>query len=236
LVTVVLPVYNERENLRAVVEELAEVLRARPHEIVAVDDGSTDGSLAVLRELSASCPALRVIELERHAGQSAALAAGFEAARGTIVVTMDADGQYDPRDAAALADRLDRHPEFAAVIGYRQERQDGWWKALQGRVGNAVRNFVTGDAVRDTGCSLKALRREMVERLPRFDGMHRFLPTLVRREGGRVAEVAVAHRARRFGRSKYGMWRRAYRGASDVLGVRWLLHRALPTGRRRDHE
>lgn len=235
LISVVLPVYNERDNLGPLLAELDAALGGAPHEIIAVDDASTDGSLAALRALRARHARLRVLALASHAGQSAATLAGCDAARGEIVVTLDADGQNDPADIPTLLDRLGSTPECAAVVGYRATRRDSAWKRLQSRIGNAVRNRLTGDDIRDTGCALKAVRRETLQALPRFDGMHRFLPTLIRLRGGRVEEVPVAHRPRRFGRSHYGMWSRALRGLCDALGVRWLRRRALVYQAREQH-
>lgn len=227
VVSVVLPVFNERDNLGPLMSEIAAALAVRPHEIIAVDDGSTDDSLVVLGKLRERHPRLRVVALEAHAGQSAATMAGCDAARGEIVVTLDADGQNDPQDIPALLERLEATPGSVAVVGYRVARRDSVWKRLQSRFANAVRNRLTGDAVRDTGCALKAVRREALGALPRFDGMHRFLPTLIRLRGGLVLEAPVGHRPRRFGRSKYGMWNRALRGLRDALGVRWLHRTAL---------
>lgn len=227
MLSVVLPIYNERENLAPLLAEVAAALGRQAYEVVAVDDSSTDGSLDELRRLRARHPALRIVRLDRRAGQSAALSAAFEAVRGDVIVTMDADGQNDPADVPRLVTVLAGDPSLAAVTGYRVRRADSGWKRLQSRVANVVRNRLTGDAVRDTGCGLRAMRRQAVGRLPRFDGMHRFLPTLIRLAGGTVQELPVAHRARRYGRSKYGMWNRAMRGLRDALGVRWLRRREL---------
>lgn len=225
--SVVLPVHNERDNLAPLLAELAAALGARSYEIVAVDDASTDGSLEELRRLRAEYPQLRILRLERHAGQSAALAAGLDAARGVTIVTIDADGQNDPADIPRLLTRLDEDPSLTAVVGYRVRRVDSRWRRLQSRVANRARDWLTGDAVRDTGCGLKVIRRRALRALPRFDGMHRFLPTLVRLGGGAVLELPVAHRPRHRGRSKYSMWNRAARGVRDALGVRWLRRRRL---------
>lgn len=227
MVSVVLPVYNERDSLAPLLEEIALALRATPHEIVAVDDGSTDGSLAELKQLARRHPALRIVVLERHAGQSAVFVAGFDAAHGDVIVTMDADGQNDPADLPTLLGALRAKPDIAAAVGYRVDRVDPGWKRLQSRIANAARNRITGDLVRDTGCSLKAMRRGAIERLPRFNGMHRFLPTLIRISGATVHELPVSHRPRRYGKSKYGMWNRVFRAAWDALGVRWMRRRAL---------
>ena len=227
LVSIILPVYNERENLSPLLQEITEALQGIAHEIIAVDDASTDGSAEALGGLAVESPTLNVLRLRTNAGQSAACAAGFGVARGDVIVTMDADGQNDPADVPALLAVLADDPTLAAVVGYRVVRRDSRWKLLQSRVANAVRNWITGDSVRDTGCSLRAIRKDVVERLPQFNGMHRFLPTLVRQGGGRVVEMPVSHRPRLWGESKYGMWNRGFRGLRDALGVRWLSRRAL---------
>lgn len=234
MVSVVLPVYNERENLAPLLDEVATALREIPFEIVAVDDGSTDGSLEELHRLVVRHPELRIVAFERNSGQSAAFSAGFDLARGDVVITMDADGQNDPRDALTLLRALEAQASVAAVVGYRERRADSAWKLLQSRVANRARNWITGDAVRDTGCSLKAMRRDALAHVPRFDGMHRFLPTLIRAGGGTVLELPVSHRARRYGESKYGMWNRAARGLRDAFGVRWYRRRALEYALRND--
>ena len=226
-VSVILPVYNERENLAPLLREITEALEGVSHEIIAVDDASTDGSAETLRSLTVERPTLKLLRLRTNAGQSAACAAGFGAARGDIIVTMDADGQNDPADVPALLNALANDPTLEAAVGYRVVRRDSRWKLLQSRIANAVRNRITGDSIRDTGCSLKAIRKDVVERLPHFNGMHRFLPTLVRQRGGRVVELPVSHRPRLWGESKYGMWKRVFRGLRDALGVRWLSRRAL---------
>lgn len=227
MLSVVLPVFNERDNLAPLFDELGAALGDRRYEIIAVDDGSTDGSLDELLRQRRDRPALRVITLRQRSGQSAALAAGWTAARGDPVVMLDADGQNDPADIPTLLDRLQTDPRLAAAAGYRVRRRDSRWKRAQSRIANAVRNWITRDRVRDTGCSLKAVRRDALTALPRFDGMHRFLPTLIRLQGGLVAEVPVSHRPRRSGHSKYTARNRALEALRDALGVRWLRRRAL---------
>jgi glycosyltransferase involved in cell wall biosynthesis len=227
VVSVVLPILNERQNLAPLFAEVVSVLRGVPHEILAVDDGSTDGSLEELQRLRATYPELRIVSLAASAGQSAALSAGFGAARGSIVVTMDADGQNDPRDIPALLAALERDATLSAAVGYRGHRADTAWKRVQSRIANTVRNWITRDGMRDTGCSLKAMRREVLVHIPRFDGMHRFLPALIQAVGGQVRELPVTHRPRRAGVSKYGMWDRALRGLPDAFAVRWYRRRAL---------
>jgi glycosyltransferase involved in cell wall biosynthesis len=227
MVSVVTPVLDERESLAPLIEEIAATLGDCDFEVVAVDDGSTDGSWEELRRLKREYGFLQPVALDRHAGQSAALLAGFELARGAIVVTLDADGQNDPAEIPMLVEQLQQHPEWIAVVGYRKPRADSGWKRLQSRIANAVRNWLTGDSVRDTGCSLRAMRREALQGLPRFAGMHRFLPTLMRMQGGVVVEVPVTHRRRTGGKSKYGMWDRVFAALRDALGVRWLGRRRL---------
>jgi dolichol-phosphate mannosyltransferase len=226
--SLVVPVYNERDNLPLLVEEIGRALAGRSgrYEIVAVDDGSTDGSLDVLKALKRAHPELHILALAAHAGQTAAFAAGFGAARGNVVVTLDADLQNDPADIPALVAELETSGA-AAVAGYRVERRDTAWKRLQSRIANGVRNRLNRETIRDTGCSLKAFRADALRALPLFNGMHRFLPTLVRMHGGRVTEAPVRHRPRRFGRTKYGMWNRVFRAFVDALAVRWMQRRAL---------
>jgi dolichol-phosphate mannosyltransferase len=225
--SVVLPVRDERENLAPLLGEIRAAMDERRYEMLAVDDGSTDGSLAELRRLAGTMPELRVLRLGAPAGQSAALVAGWEAARAAIVVTLDADGQNDPADIPRLLARLSTSPDLAAVVGVRTGRRDSGWKLVQSRVANSFRNWITGHRVQDTGCGLKVMRRAALGGLPRFDGMHRFLPTLIVLRGGRFEELPVAHRRRRHGRTKYGAWNRALRGLRDALGVRWLARRRL---------
>ena len=218
--------YDERDNLEPLVREIASALAGRHYEIVAVDDGSTDGSLETLKDLKRTHSELHIVSFEANAGQTAAFAAGFRAARGAVIVTMDADGQNDPADVPALLDTLQRSAA-SAVVGYRIRRHDSGWKRLQSRIANAVRNRLNHETIRDTGCSLKAFRADAVRDLPWFSGMHRFLPTLVKLYGGTVTEVAVRHRPRRSGRTKYGMWNRVFRSLVDALAVRWMQRRQL---------
>lgn len=223
-----IPVYNERENLAPLLSEIAAALRPvlPAYEVLAIDDGSTDGSREELRRLRPAHPELRLVGFERNAGQTAAFAAGFRAARGPVVVTLDADLQNDPADIPALLAELER-TGAGAVAGFRLNRRDTAWKRLQSRIANGVRNWLTAERIRDTGCSLKAFRAEAIRDLPLFHGMHRFLPTLVRMNGGTVAEVPVRHRPRRFGATKYGMWNRVFRALADAFAVRWMQRRVL---------
>ena len=224
--SLVIPVYNERDNLAPLIGEIEQALAGRRFEIVTVDDGSTDGSLEALRELKRAHPALHIVAFAANAGQTAAFAAGFQAARAPVIVTLDADGQNDPADIPGLVDALARSGA-TAVAGYRVDRHDSRWRLVQSRIANAVRNRLNRETIRDTGCSLKAFRAPAVRALPLFNGMHRFLPTLVKLQGGTVAEAPVHHRPRRSGRTKYGMWNRVFRSLADAFAVRWMQRRAL---------
>jgi dolichol-phosphate mannosyltransferase len=226
--SVVFPVYNEEENIPLLLAEIAAAVDGRgwSYEIVAVDDGSTDRSLEVLRESTTRYPTLRVLALAKNSGQTAALDAAWRAARGRLVVSLDADLQNDPADIPALVKRLEE-TKSDMVIGVRVNRQDTWSRKMQSRIGNGVRNWITGDRITDTGCSLKLLRREAIDRVRLFTGMHRFLPTLVRYAGYKVVEMPVNHRPRQFGQSKYGAMNRAFRGLADCFAVRWMGTRML---------
>lgn len=223
-VSLVVPVYNEEENLPILVGEIRAAMAAlgRPFESIFVDDGSRDGSLAVLRRLASEDPTLRLVHLRRNSGQSAALTAGFRRARGEVVVTLDADLQNDPADIPRLLAAL---AAADCVSGVRQGRQDSWVRRVSSRIANGVRNRLTGESISDVGCSLKAYRAEFVRRLPMFTGMHRFLPTLVRWSGARVVEVPVSHRPRRFGVAKYGIGNRLWKALADLFAVRWMRRR-----------
>lgn len=226
--SVVFPVYNEEENVAILLSEIAKALANQPwsYEIVAVDDGSTDRSVAVLREAQRTYPNLRIVSFEKNSGQTAALDAAWRAAKGKFIVSLDADLQNDPADIPALMRKLEESGSDM-VTGVRVNRQDTWSKKVQSRIGNAVRNWITGDQITDTGCSLKLVRREAVEGVRLFTGMHRFLPTLVRMQGYKVVEMPVRHRPRQFGVSKYSAMNRAARGLADCFAVRWMGKRML---------
>jgi len=225
-VSVVVPAYNEAENLPALLAELAPAMASLglSHEIVVVDDGSTDATPAVLAELQPRYPSLRVVRFRRNAGQSAAFLAGFGAARGGVVVTLDADLQNNPADIPELVRRLDGHD---AVLGVRAKRRDSFVRRVSSRVANAVRRCATGDGLTDVGCSLKAFRREHVLDLPRFNGVHRFFGTLLVWKGLRVVELPVDHRPRRAGTAKYNLRNRALRTLLDLVAMRWLRARTV---------
>jgi glycosyltransferase involved in cell wall biosynthesis len=224
--SLILPVHNEVESLPVLWPEVERALWeiGLPCEVIFVDDASTDGSTAMIRELVARDKRVRLVRFGAHAGLTAAFAAGFKAARGRLVATMDADLQNDPGDLALLLTKLGDHD---AAIGWRRERSDPWSKRISSRVANAVRNRLTGDQVHDSASSLRVMRRECLHAIPAFQGMHRFVPTLLRIAGYRVIEVPVHHRSRRYGRSKYGIRNRARRGFEDLLAVRWMMRNQL---------
>lgn len=226
--SVVFPVYNEEENLPILLGEIAAALKGTPwsYEVIAVDDGSFDGSLQALKKLQSQYPTLRIVTFEKNSGQTAALDAGWRAAKGTFVVSLDADLQNDPADIPAMMRRLEESGNDM-VIGVRVNRHDTWSRKMQSKIGNGVRNWITRDRITDTGCSLKLVRRQAVQGLQLYTGMHRFLPTLVRLQGYQVIEMPVNHRARKFGVSKYGAMNRAFRGLADCLAVRWMSKRIL---------
>lgn len=226
LVSVVIPAKDEAENLAILIGEILTALAGRPHEVVVVDDGSTDGTGALLASLRAAGEPVRHVRHERPCGQSAAVRSGVLAARGAVVVTIDGDGQNDPAYIPALLAALDAAgPSVALAAGQRLKRTDGFWKKHASRFANGLRGAILKDGTRDSGCGLKALRRDVFVLLPYFDGWHRFLPALVIREGFGVTHVDVVDRSRRFGRSNYGIFDRGLRGALDLFGVWWLLKR-----------
>ena len=220
-VSVVVPLFNEEENVRILQGELTAALRGFDYEIVFVDDGSGDQTAARV----APDPRVRLLQFERNAGQSAAMYSGLQAARGAVAVLIDGDLQNDPADIPGLLAEIERGADL--VCGYRAQRKDTVVKRITSRVANFVRSRFTKDGVRDTGCTLKAMRRECIGALLPFKGMHRFIPALVKGAGFRLVEVPVNHRPRRFGESKYGLGNRALRATMDMFGVRWLLSRRL---------
>jgi glycosyltransferase involved in cell wall biosynthesis len=228
--SIVAPLFNEEENLPVLVEEIEAALAplGRRSELLFIDDGSTDSSLAVLERLAKEHPAIRILRHRKNAGQSAALAAGFRAALGSVVVTLDADLQNDPADIPRLLAKLDEG--YDAVSGIRRNRRDTWVRRVSSRIANGVRNWATDESVTDVGCSLKAYRREFLENLPMFTGMHRFLPTLVRWNGARLAEIDVNHRPRLHGVAKYGVGNRLFRALADLFAVRWMRKRWISAG------
>jgi dolichol-phosphate mannosyltransferase len=225
-VSVVVPVRNEAGNVAALVEEITRALAPfAPSEIIYVNDGSRDETEAELKSLMETHTTLRQIRHEVSCGQSAAVRSGVLAAHAPVVATLDGDGQNDPAFLPAMFALLERDPAVGLVAGQRVGRKDTGFKRLQSRVANGVRNMVIRDGTRDTGCGLKAFRREVFLTLPYFDGLHRFLPALVRRDGYKVAYVDVVDRPRLSGVSNYGLWDRLWVGILDLAGVWWLIRR-----------
>jgi dolichol-phosphate mannosyltransferase len=225
-ISVVVPVRNEAGNVAPLVAEIAAALSGRDFEIVYVNDGSTDTTEQELRGLMAQHPWLRQIRHAQSCGQSAAVRTGVAAARAPIAVTIDGDGQNDPAFIPALVAALEADgPAIGLVAGQRVGRKDTGFKKLQSRIANAVRRRVLKDGTRDTGCGLKAFRRDMFLALPYFDALHRFLPALVRREGFAIGYVDVVDRSRRHGTSNYGFFDRLWVGILDLAGVWWLIRR-----------
>ena len=220
-VSVVVPLFNEEASMPILQSELRAALGDLDHEIIFVDDGSIDRTV----ERIENAPNVRVVQFARNAGQSAAIYAGLQAACGATAVLIDGDLQNDPADIPKLLAEISRGADL--VCGYRAQRKDTLIKRLTSRVANFVRSRFTKDGVRDTGCTLKAMRRECIGALIPFKGMHRFIPALIKAAGYRLVEIPVNHRPRRFGRSKYGLGNRALRATIDMFGVRWLLSRRL---------
>ena len=223
-ISIVVPVRNEAGNIAPLVEEIARALSGRDFEIVYVNDGSSDGTEAELKALMARHSYLRQIKHARSCGQSAAITTGVAAARSPLVATLDGDGQNDPAFLPALIEPLSRR-EVGLVAGQRVGRKASGFKKFQSRIANGVRGAILRDGTRDTGCGLKAFRRDLFLKLPYFDGLHRFLPALVRRENYEIAYVDVVDRPRGHGVSNYGMWDRLWVGILDLMGVWWLLQR-----------
>ena len=235
MITVVVPVMNEEENIESLVKEIVATAEFCPiTEIVYVDDASTDGTLKMLQSLKQSVPMLRILTHSKRAGQSAALLTGIRAATNDLVATLDGDGQNDPADIPLLYNcealqsaRLESHyTQNVMVAGQRLKRNDNYVRRVTSRIANNIRSALLKDNTRDTGCSLKLFRRSDYLALPYFNHMHRFLPALMMREGVQIVHVDVSHRARTHGVSKYGTFDRLMVGITDIFGVRWLQSRA----------
>ena len=229
LLSVVIPIFNERDNVTPLVEEINAALNGVcDFEIIFVNDASTDDSLTILTELKQSFPFIRTVTHNKRSGQSAGLRTGVLAASGTLIATLDGDGQNDPADIPKL---LERHEslsgsEFLMITGHRVDRKDTWAKRKASRAANVIRSILLKDNNPDTGCSLKLYDRALFLRLPYFDHMHRFLPALVKRENFRVEVVPVNHRHRAYGQSKYANIDRLLVGIPDLIGMMWLIKRS----------
>jgi glycosyltransferase involved in cell wall biosynthesis len=194
------------------------------YEMIFVDDGSSDGSRKLLKEMASQVPSLRVVGLKQNRGLSTALLAGMREARGRIIVTLDSDLQNDPEDIPRLLEYLDR---YDMATGWRQKREDPWLKRIASRIGNSVRNRLSGERINDSACTLRVFRRECLQDIPIFNGMHRFMSTLVKMRGYRIIEVPVTHHPRKYGESKYNIRNRMWRSFVDLLAVRWMKGRRI---------
>ncbi len=227
-VSIIIPVKDEVGSIPILAEEIEQVMERQPwsYECIWIDDGSTDGSFAALMKLAQSKKQHRVIQFAQNFGQSAAMAAGFRMASGEVLVTLDSDLQNDPRDIPLLLKKV-FDGEADMVNGRRRKRRDNWIRKISSRIANGFRNWLTHSQVSDVGCSLRAFRRECVQKVPVFKGMHRFLPTLVELYGYKITETPVRHRERRLGRTKYGINNRLWVGLADTFAVRWMQRRLV---------
>jgi len=225
-ITVVVPLYNEEESLPILTPRLIDVLNGlrEPYELIFVDDGSTDESPDILKKMRARYSYLRILRLKENRGLSTALLAGMREARGEIIVTLDSDLQNDPADIPKLISYLG---EYDMATGWRQKREDPWLKKISSKIANAVRNRLSGETIKDSACTLRVFKKECIQNIPVFNGMHRFLSTLVKTEGYRIIEVPVFHHARKFGKSKYNIRNRMVRSFVDLLAVRWMKSRRI---------
>jgi len=230
--SLLIPIHNEAENIDNLLDEVREVLAPiGAFEVLLMNDASSDQSLTLMTAWKDRNAAnwLRILTLETQSGQSGALMAGIEQTRAPLVCTMDGDMHNDPRDLVTMLEMLE-DDALAGVSGMRVDRQDTFVRRLSSKIGNGVRNTITGDSVQDSACGIKMFRRRYWLMVPRFNGMHRFMPTLVRYAGGQVREIAVNHRARVAGTAKYGIGNRALRGLKDCFAVRWYRSRLLRYG------
>ena len=225
-ISVVVPVYNEEENLPILIPKLVEVLKGLglPYEMIFVDDGSSDGSRRILKEMASLHPSLRMVGFKENRGLSAALVAGMREARGQKIVTLDSDLQNDPADIPKLLEYLN---QYDMATGWRQKREDPWLKRISSKIANAIRNQLSGEEIQDSACTLRAFKKECIQDIWVFNGMHRFLSTLVKMQGYRIIEVPVTHHPRRFGKSKYNMRNRMVRSLLDLLAVKWMKRRRI---------
>ena len=221
-ISVVIPLFNEEKNIPLLYQELKNALKRykNDYEIIFIDDGSRDRSLDVLKEIKSRDACVRVISFLKNYGQSAALKAGFQKAGGEIVVTLDADLQNDPQDIPRLVSYIQQG--YDVISGWRKVRKDSFKKKISSKIANWIRNKITRDNIKDTGCMLKVYRREIIKNFKFYNGFHRFLPTLLKIEGARVIEVEVNHRRRRFGKSKYGIGNRLWKPLVDTFVVLWI--------------
>jgi dolichol-phosphate mannosyltransferase len=225
-ISVVVPVYNEEENLPVLIPQISAVIQGlgKTFEMIFVDDGSTDKSREILKGMISQYPQIRILGFKWNCGETAAGAAGLKEARGDIVFTMDADLQNDPKDIPMMLNHL---KEYDMVTGWRQKRDDSWVKRVTSKIANRIRNKISGETIRDSGCTFRAYKRECLQNLKYYKGMHRFMPTLVKMEGFSVIEVPISHHPRQFGVSKYTTWNRMWQALADLLAVKWMKSRHI---------
>jgi len=225
-ISAVIPVFNEEENLPVLIPKLMKIFNqlSKVYEMIFVDDGSSDNSRKILREMAIQHPTLRVLGLKENRGLSTALLAGMREARGDILITLDSDLQNDPADIPKLLQCLD---QYDMATGWRQKRDDPWLKRIASKIGNGVRNRLSGETIHDSACTLRVFKKECIRTVPIFNGMHRFFSTLVKMEGFRIVEVPVSHHPRQFGKSKYNIRNRMIRSFTDLLAVRWMKDRRI---------
>ena len=225
-ISIIVPVYNERENLILLDQEITKSIKPlnKNYEVILVDDGSMDGSSELIRALQEKNSTIRLIRFGHNHGQTAAFAAGFNKARGDIIVTMDADLQNSPSDIPLLLTAI---KDYDVVCGWRHKRNDPWIKKISSKVANSVRNSLSDESIADTGCSLKAFRRECFKDIKLYNGMHRFFPTLMKMEGFSVTQVKVGHYPRIHGHSKYNIRNRLFASFKDLLAIRWMKKRQI---------
>lgn len=224
--SIIIPLKNEAGNIVDLINELEPVMYhvGDPWELICIDDGSTDGTRQILRELVAQKPYLHIIFFKKNYGQSSAFDAGFKAARGEFVITLDGDGQNDPKDIPRLIELM---PDCDLVCGIRLKRKDSFIKRLTSRLANSIRSRLCDDGVQDTGCSLKVYRKACLQHIKMYHGMHRFLPALFKMEGFRIKQIPVNHRERLKGKSHYHFFNRSFNTIADLLAVRWMKNRHL---------
>lgn len=224
--SVIIPLKNEESNIRLLIDELEPIMQSlnHPWELICVDDGSTDGTRRVLENLLTDHPYLRLIYFDKNYGQSSAFDAGFKAAKGRFVITLDGDGQNDPADIPKLTTLIE---DCDLVCGIRVNRQDTLSKRLISKTANLVRNWLCGDGVQDTGCSLKVYRKSALDKIKMYHGLHRFLPALFCIEGFRIKSTPVNHRERIRGKSNYNFFNRSFNTLADLWAVRWMQKRQL---------
>jgi glycosyltransferase involved in cell wall biosynthesis len=225
-ISVVVPVYNEEESLPILISQIAQILESlkKSYEMIFVDDGSTDGSRKILKEMVSQYPQIHILGFKKNCGETAAIAAGLKEAKGDIVITIDGDLQNDPKDIPRLLGYL---IDYDMVTGWREKREDPWLKRITSKIANKIRNWLSGETIQDSGCTYRAYKRECLQNLKLYKGMHRFMPTLVKMEGFRVIEIPITHHPRKFGVSKYTTWNRMWRAFIDLLAIKWMKSRHI---------